>query len=141
MHKKFEINRAKIKGGCQSGRKVVAHDSKSELPLCMYSYSQNMCYILQTETVHIHQLEWYSPCRILNRKVCRGNMVTIICVGNNISDRKRHLCKYKCHHFPLLTFIWPVLHFKKPDLFNLNIFFFFAKIYHATVLLQWNYNF
>ena len=23
----------KIKGGCQSGRKVVAHDSKSDLPL------------------------------------------------------------------------------------------------------------
>ena len=28
MHKKFEINQAKIKGGCQSGRKVVPHDSK-----------------------------------------------------------------------------------------------------------------
>ena len=33
MHKKFEINRIKIKGGCQSGRKVVPHDSKSDLPL------------------------------------------------------------------------------------------------------------
>ena len=33
MHKKFEINRTKIKGGCQSGRKVVPHDSKSDLPL------------------------------------------------------------------------------------------------------------
>ena len=33
MHKKFEINRAKIKGGCQAGRKVVTHDSKSDLPL------------------------------------------------------------------------------------------------------------
>ena len=31
MHKKFEINQ--IKGGCQSVRKVVAHDSKSDLPL------------------------------------------------------------------------------------------------------------
>ena len=29
MHKKFEINQTKIKGGCQSGRK----DSKSDLPL------------------------------------------------------------------------------------------------------------
>ena len=28
MHKKFEINRTKIKGDCQSGRKVVHHDSK-----------------------------------------------------------------------------------------------------------------
>ena len=33
MHKKFEINQTKIKGGCQSGRKVVTHDSKSDLPL------------------------------------------------------------------------------------------------------------
>ena len=33
MHKKFEINRTKIKGGCQSGRKVVTHNSKNDLPL------------------------------------------------------------------------------------------------------------
>ena len=33
MHKKFEIKRLKIKGGCQSGRKVVTHNSKSDLPL------------------------------------------------------------------------------------------------------------
>ena len=33
MHKKFEINRTKIKGGCQSERKVVPHDSKGDLPL------------------------------------------------------------------------------------------------------------
>ena len=30
MHKKFDINQTKIKGGCQSGRKV---DSKNDLPL------------------------------------------------------------------------------------------------------------
>ena len=33
MHKKFEINQSKIKGGCQSGRKVVTHNSKSDFPL------------------------------------------------------------------------------------------------------------
>ena len=33
MLKKFEINRTKIKGSCQSGRKVVPQDSKSDLPL------------------------------------------------------------------------------------------------------------
>ena len=33
MYKKFEINRTKIKGGCQLGRKVVTHNSKSDLPL------------------------------------------------------------------------------------------------------------
>ena len=41
MHKKFELNRTKIKGGCQSCRKVVAHDSRSDLPLvalCLVIY-------------------------------------------------------------------------------------------------------
>ena len=33
MHKKFEINWTKVKGGCQSGRKVVTHNFKSDLPL------------------------------------------------------------------------------------------------------------
>ena len=33
MHKKFDINQTKIKGDCQSGRKVLTHDSKSDLPL------------------------------------------------------------------------------------------------------------
>ena len=32
MHKKFGINLTKIKGSCQSGRKVVTHNSKSDLP-------------------------------------------------------------------------------------------------------------
>ena len=30
---KFEINQTKIKGICQSGRKVVTQDSKGDLPL------------------------------------------------------------------------------------------------------------
>ena len=34
MHKEFEINRTKIKGSsCHLGRKVVTHNSKSDLPL------------------------------------------------------------------------------------------------------------
>ena len=32
MDKKFEINQTKIKGSCQSGRKVLTHNSKSDLP-------------------------------------------------------------------------------------------------------------
>ena len=36
MQKKFEINRTKSKGACQSERKVVTHNSKSDLPLIMY---------------------------------------------------------------------------------------------------------
>ena len=33
MYKKFEKNGTKIKGSCQSGRKVVTYDSKSDLAL------------------------------------------------------------------------------------------------------------
>ena len=33
MQKKFEMNRTKIKGCCQSGRNVVTHNFKSDLPL------------------------------------------------------------------------------------------------------------
>ena len=33
MYRKFEINQTKIKGSCQSERKVVIHNSKSYLPL------------------------------------------------------------------------------------------------------------
>ena len=51
MNKKFEINRTKIKGGCQSGRKVVPYDSKSDLPLqhfiLRYSlYAIFLCFFL-----------------------------------------------------------------------------------------------
>ena len=38
MHKKFEINWTKIKGTCQSGKKRVTHDSKSDLPLVARIY-------------------------------------------------------------------------------------------------------
>ena len=31
-----DISDKKIKGGCQSGRKVVTHNSKSDLPLCYW---------------------------------------------------------------------------------------------------------
>ena len=41
MHKKFEINRTKIKGDCQSGRKVVTHNSKSDLPLIAMVFKSN----------------------------------------------------------------------------------------------------
>ena len=40
MHKKFEINLTKIKGSCQSRRKVVTHDTKSDLPLVLAGLAQ-----------------------------------------------------------------------------------------------------
>ena len=33
----LEVNQTKIKGGCQSGRKVVPHDFRSDLPLAKMS--------------------------------------------------------------------------------------------------------
>ena len=36
MHKKFEMNQIKIKGGCQSVRKVIPNKSKSDLPLDIF---------------------------------------------------------------------------------------------------------
>ena len=45
MHTKFE-NRTKIKGGCHLGRKVVPHDSKSDLPLVFLKKSGKNSQIL-----------------------------------------------------------------------------------------------
>ena len=48
MHKKFEINRTKIKGSCQSGRKVVTHNSKSDLPLgTCHMYKRRLHFIVR----------------------------------------------------------------------------------------------
>ena len=49
MHKKFEIHRTKIKGGCHLGRKLIAHNSKSDLPLGLLC-----CKILQ----NFRRYEW-----------------------------------------------------------------------------------
>ena len=52
MHKKFQI-----KGGCQSGRKVVTHNSKSDLHLSI----KNICsFVSVTNTA--------APRRVLSRK-------------------------------------------------------------------------
>ena len=37
-----EVNQTKIKGGCQSGSKVLPHDSKSDLPLAKVNQN-HMC--------------------------------------------------------------------------------------------------
>ena len=78
MHKKFEINRTKIKGSCQSGRKVATHDCKSDLPLVtlmLSTYLLFTIYILtlneavenyknfddQEQLVHVDNW-WYDKC-------------------------------------------------------------------------------
>ena len=50
MHKKSETNRAKIKGGCQSGRKVVSHNSKRDLPLAtLLEHMHKKCKVNRTK--------------------------------------------------------------------------------------------
>ena len=62
MHKKFEINRTKIKGSCQSGRKVVTHNSKSDLPLVKRVLSANIYNTTaikqkdHTNSLNVHQI-------------------------------------------------------------------------------------
>ena len=48
MHKKFEINRTKSKGGCQSGRKLVPHNSKIDLPPKTEIYSLRLHFFSNT---------------------------------------------------------------------------------------------
>ena len=36
VEKDLEVNQTNIKGDCQSGSKVVTHDSKSDLPLAQF---------------------------------------------------------------------------------------------------------
>ena len=52
MHKKFEINPTKFKGGCQSGRKVVTHNSKRDLPLEMTIHGKLFFYYKQLPDIH-----------------------------------------------------------------------------------------
>ena len=45
-HVILEVNQTKIKDGCQSVRKVLPHNSKSDLPLGTY--------VVHSEVVYIH---------------------------------------------------------------------------------------
>ena len=57
MHKKYEINRTKIKGDCQSGRKVVTHNSKSDLPLVMNKYHKEFSKVIFPGSFFLTSLE------------------------------------------------------------------------------------
>ena len=48
----IEINQIKIKGGCQSGRKVVTHNAKSDLPLIVSDF-QMIVKFIKTATVYL----------------------------------------------------------------------------------------
>ena len=49
MHKEFEVNQTKIKGGCQSYRKAATHNSKNDLPLVPLQKSIEVDWYLVTK--------------------------------------------------------------------------------------------
>ena len=68
MHKKFEINQTKIKGGCQSGRKVVPDDHKSDLPL-VYTLSAAFMSFEHQSSVRsgvLDQSQYLSEIKVIN---------------------------------------------------------------------------
>ena len=54
MHKMFDINRTKIKGGCQSERRVVIHNSKSHLPLPIQKLVHIAYYVCRLDTMKLN---------------------------------------------------------------------------------------
>ena len=60
MHKKFEINRTNIKGGCQLGSKVVPQDSKSDLPLVGAKFIEVFVYTISHHIMkNVGSIQWY----------------------------------------------------------------------------------
>ena len=72
MHKKFEINWTKIKDGCQSGRKVVTHNSKSDLPLVNTIKSIHTTVGYPTMTAHL-QYFFLSTATFLTASETKGS--------------------------------------------------------------------
>ena len=71
MHKKFEINLTNIKGSCQSGWKVVPHDSKSDLPQVQTKILVKIhhCHLRDLEKVVPIQRCWSSNSAISVKKL------------------------------------------------------------------------
>ena len=63
MHKKFVGKWTKIKGGCQSGRKMVTHNSKSDLPIDSFK-----------------SLEWCIPCK-KQKRICIAQLFSALVAG------------------------------------------------------------
>ena len=67
MHKKFEINQTKIKDGCQSGRKVVNHNSKGELPLSTFTWLTDFLILCMCTYVSVINFSNFSIFSKLNK--------------------------------------------------------------------------
>ena len=72
MHEKFEINWTKIKGSCQSRRKVVTHNSKSDLPLIF----ENIYVTQNLEKFYTVRSSY--PSKILQRRINDPECATFI---------------------------------------------------------------
>ena len=82
MHKKFEINWTKIKGGCQSGRKVVTYNSKSDLPLDTYLYQsrkKTACNSIRLDNQRSHSMKTEEGAN-LEARVFLAKRVVIACI-------------------------------------------------------------
>ena len=66
MHKKFKINRTKIKGGCQSGIKVVTHNSNSDL-LLVFIMRWVCTYLSCKYIIWCHQVSNYCHLKKITR--------------------------------------------------------------------------
>ena len=84
MHMKFEIYRTKIKGGCQSGRKVVTHNCKSDLPL---DPAINLTLVITANCANmsniLHQIPMFSARSATALRVSQINF----CASNRISTQ------------------------------------------------------
>ena len=67
VHNKFDINRTKIKDGCQLGRKVVTHNSKSDLPLVCSIFYKDSVNILHT-SIRVATFS-FKPCKSFEKRV------------------------------------------------------------------------
>ena len=87
MKKKFEIHRAKTKGGCQSGRKVVTHNSKSDLPLDM----QVETFCLSINRWHPRLQSKFFPFKLVHLLSKKEGFCRIFCAGMNCQLKRLHM--------------------------------------------------
>ena len=98
MHNKFEINRTKIKGGCKWGRKVVTHNSKSDLPLAVRKHSNSLwSFSLKRKMILPTARTDWSPQSIFN-------MFNIIFLLSMLYYISLHIFSLLCWRAPKTTF-------------------------------------
>ena len=103
MQKKFEINWTKIKGGCQSGRKVVTHNCKSD-------------FSLEERKIEYHKV-------FGNLNFCKVEIifVGIVSLTRHTKELSRHT--HKNHlNLPIICTLEPLLSIRPAGLINGVVF-------------------